>query len=398
MDVFHWQGINRRGQTCQGKDSAPDIAQLRAHLAQQGISLLKAKPRRWTLGLSKPGCKPQPLQQVLDDCADLLAAGIPLTEALALMVQNPEHKTLRSMLITLRDRVIAGHSLAQAMAAEPQCFKPLAVHWVQAGEQSGTLSAALKRLAHHLQRRLEARVRLQKALQYPALVVALGLTVSIVMLIFVVPQFELLFQDFGAPLPVLTVQLLALSESLQTYGPHLALAILASAILSTGIYRRYVSLRYHLHRTLLRIPMIGNFLAHQATAQLAHTLASLLHAGMPLTAALKLVAPGMNNLVFEETLRQTAADISQGHSLAACLRSSRHFPEHAISLIGLGEQTGTLDIMLERLAALIDQRQASQTERLSQLIEPTSMLLLGALVGTMVVALYLPIIQLGTVL
>ncbi|SIT66732.1 type II secretion system protein F (GspF) [Ectothiorhodosinus mongolicus] len=398
MHVFHWQGINRRGQACRGKDFAPDIAQLRAHLAQQGVTLLKAKPRRWTLSYKKPGCKHQPLQQVLDDCADLLTAGIPLTETLALMVQNPEHKTLRNMLITLRDRVMAGQSLAQAMAAEPQCFKPLAVHWVQAGEQSGTLSKVLKRLARHLQRRVEARARLQKALQYPVLVVALGIIVSIVMLIFVVPQFELLFQDFGADLPTLTVKLLALSEALQTHGPRLALAIISLVMLSVGIYRRYARLRYHLHRAMLRTPLIGRFLAYQATTQFAHTLTSLLQAGMPLTAALMLMTPGMNNLVFQETLRQTAADITQGHSFAACLRNSRHFPQHAISLISLGEQTGTLGIMLERLATLIDQRQASQTERLSQLIEPVSMLLLGALVGTMVVALYLPIIQLGTVL
>jgi type IV pilus assembly protein PilC len=398
---FAWRGVNRKGDMQHGVIDAHSPEDVSGQLKLQRIRVTRIQRQfnlpNWLPFNAQPRVSARDITQFTRQLATLLHAGVPLLQAFDILSRGEGNAALKKLIRELRTQVEGGAALNQALR-QHTAFDALYCNLVAVGELAGMLDTMLERLAHHLEKSEALRTTIRSALIYPSAVLAIAGLVLVSILVFVVPAFQTIFTSFGAELPWLTQVVIALSEGLQRNG----LWFLAGTALAAWWLKRQVQQRIHwrrtLHRLLLRLPIAGPLTRHACTARWTRTLATLFAAGVPLTEALEAVQGVTGHLLFQAATQAIQAQLIQGQALSRALDSTEGlFPPMVVQMCAIGEESGALDHMLEKTADHYEREVDSTVARLSTLLEPFIMVVLGLLIGGLVMALYLPIFQLGQV-
>jgi len=398
---FAWRGVGRRGEIQTGQLEARTPEEVRHELRKQRIRATRIQRQfnlpSWLQRHSQPRVTARDIAQFTRQLATLLHAGVPLLQAFDILDRGEGIAALKTLIRELRNQVEGGVALNQAMRQQA-AFDGLYCNLVGVGELAGMLDAMLERLANHLEKSESLRTTIRSALIYPSAVLAVAGTVLVLILVFVVPAFQNIFASFGAELPWLTRCVIALSEGLQHYGLGLLVTTgLVAWWLNQQVQQR-TDWRRFVHRLLLRIPIAGPLTRHANTARWTRTLATVFAAGVPLTEALAAVEGVTEHLLFQAATQRIQAQLIQGQSLSHALESSNGlFPPMVAQMCAIGEESGALDHMLVKTAEHFEREVDNTVARLSTLLEPFIMVVLGLLIGGLVMALYLPIFQLGQV-
>jgi len=319
-------------------------------------------------------------------------------QAFEIVGNGHENPSMQKLILSVKGDVEGGSALAEALAKNPLYFDDLFVNLVAAGEQAGALETLLDKIATYKEKTEAIKKKVQKALTYPAAVLVVAFVVTIILLIFVIPAFEDLFKGFGADLPAFTRMVIDLSVFVRTQG--WILAILASAGIATFFYfkKRSRPMRHFLDRMILKMPIVGGIMQKAAIARYARTLSTMFSAGVPLVEALESVAGATGNIVYEVGVLQMKDEVSTGQRLQQAMENTDLFPNMVIQMIAVGEESGSLDEMSSKVADFYEEDVDNAVDNLSSLLEPMIMAILGVLVGGLVVAMYLPIFKMGSVI
>lgn len=398
---YAWRGVDREGKVVTGNMTAISPEAVRNQLKQQRIRATRIQRQyefpKWLKLQTEARISTRDITQFTRQLATLLHAGVPLLQAIHLLERGESKVTLQSMLHDLHRDIEAGMALSQALQQHAS-FDALYCNLVAVGELTGMLDTMLERLANHLEKSEALRMSIRTALVYPTAVLSIAVSVTVLILLFVVPAFQNIFASFGAELPQLTRWVIALSEAIEDYGLLLLGVGIASAWgLKWQLNKRW-HWRHHVHGWLLRTPIAGPLTRHACTARWTRTLATLFSAGVPLADALEAVQGVTGHLWFQVATQNIRQQLIQGHALSHALDSNEGlFPNMVVQMCAIGEESGALDHMLEKAAEHYEREVDNTVARLSTLLEPFIMVVLGLLIGGLVMALYLPIFQLGQV-
>jgi type IV pilus assembly protein PilC len=394
--AFSWTGMDKKGQRITGKSLAPDEAALRSDLRRQGIAVSRVKKQASAL---KAGGKVRPddIAVFSRQLATMLAAGIPLVQSFDIVGSGNDKPAMQRLILDIKAEVEGGTSLHEALAKFPLHFDDLFVNLVEAGEQAGALETLLDKIATYKEKTEALKKKVKKALFYPAAVLAVAVIVTTILLIFVIPQFEELFKGFGADLPAFTQFVVGMSRWLKSNGIFLAMVIAGCVWTFFYFHKRSKVMREFLDRTMLKFPIIGPVLYKSAIARFSRTLSTMFAAGVPLVEALESVAGATGNIVFENAVLKMRDEVATGQRLQRAMEQTGLFPNMVIQMIAVGEEAGALDTMSGKVATFYEAEVDNAVDSMSSLLEPLIMAILGVLVGGLVVAMYLPIFKLGTV-
>ena len=395
---YAWQGTDASGARVKGRSEGRTPALVRAGLQRQGIRVARlevASGTPWRLALGRETADPAGFSRQL---ATLLRAGVPLLQAFEVMRRSGCSASTARLLAHLEREVGAGQNLADAMQREPRWFDTMYCNLVRVGEQSGTLDTQLEQLAGMLEQRQALRKRVRKAMMYPALLLLTGLGVSALLLLEVVPRFQSLFEGFGSALPAFTQWVIDLSAAL---GRHAGTLLLIIAVLLFGtrwLYQRHPPARLWLLHRVMSVPIFGPLLCHAALARFSRSLATAYAAGVPLLDAMATVAAASGNALHEQAVLRLRQAMGNGQGMSLAMAEDRAFTPLLVQMCAIGESSGTLDTMLGRAASHYEDQVSQSLEQLTSLLEPAIVLVLGIVVGGLVVAMYLPIFQLGNLI
>jgi len=395
--TFTWEGTDRRGGKTKGELSGQNIALVKAQLRKQGINPTKVRPKS-SLSLSR-GKKIKPLDIALftRQMSTMMKAGVPLLQSFDIIAEGFENPNMRKLVEDLKQEVAAGNSFASALRKQPLYFDDLYCNLVDSGEQSGALETLLDRVATYKEKTEALKAKIKKAMTYPIAVIVVAIVVSAILLIKVVPAFESVFSGFGAELPAFTQMVVGLSELLREWWVIVLLFLFALAFFLKEANKRSQKFRDGKDRFLLRLPIVGDILYKSAIARFARTLSTTFAAGVPLVDALDSVAGATGNVVFRNAVNKIKADVSSGTQLNFSMRTTNVFPSLAVQMTAIGEESGALDDMLDKVATFYEDEVDNMVDNLTSLMEPMIMAVLGIVVGGLVIAMYLPIFQLGNV-
>lgn len=391
---YQWKGLTRLGEEKQGVIAASNKALVRTELRQQGILTKKIIRKRSLLNRS---IKPIDQRLLTRHLATLTQSGIGLMQAIEFFKKDHANPSMRALLSSIQSHLESGLLFADALRCHPTVFDAMFCQMIHAGEQSGTLDVMLEKLATHQEKRAHRLKAVKKACTYPFAVILMAILVTAGLLIFVIPPFERLFTDFNAELPALTRFVLDLSRWIQTYGLLLMLICVAAPLIDWHICRYSSALTQWQHKLFLKTPLIGGIMQKTAIARFSHMLSITFGAGLPLNEALTTVAGCTGNGVYANGIHAIQHEISNGQRLSQSMRNTALFPDFVIQLIAIGEESGTLERMLNQVAVIYDEEIDQAIDASSSILEPVIMAILGLLVGGLVIAMYLPILKLGTV-
>ncbi|MEP7243280.1 MAG: type II secretion system F family protein [Gammaproteobacteria bacterium] len=393
---FTWEGMDKKGNRVKGKSLAPDEGALKADLRRQGIAASRIRKQTQSF---KTGGKPNPADIAVfaRQLATMLAAGIPMVQSFEIVGNGHEKPSMQKLILDIKTDIEGGTSLHESLSKHPLYFDDLFVNLVEAGEQAGALESLLDKIATYKEKTEALKKKVKKALFYPAAVLVVAVIVSMILLIFVIPQFESLFKGFGADLPAFTQFVINMSKFVQTQGIFLA-AVIGGAIYTFAYFKkRSKRMREFLDRAALKMPIIGPILNKAAIARYARTLSTMFAAGVPLVEALTSVAGATGNIVYENAVLAMRDEVSTGQRLQRAMENTGLFPNMVIQMIAVGEESGSLDAMSDKVATFYEAEVDNAVDAMSSLLEPLIMAVLGVLVGGMVIAMYLPIFKLGSV-
>ena len=392
---FAWEGRDKRGQRVKGKSLAPDESALRVELRRQGIapSRIRKQAQKMKGGRVNPG----DIAVFSRQLATMLASGIPMVQAFEIVGTGSEKPAMQRLILDVKSDIEAGTSLHEALGKHPLYFDDLYVNLVEAGEQAGALETLLDKVATYKEKSEAIKKKVKKALFYPAAVLAVAFIVTIILLIFVIPEFQSLFQGFGANLPAFTQFVIDLSLLVQHDG--IFLAIVAGAAVYAFLYfkKRSRKMREVLDRISLKVPIIGPILNKAAIARYSRTLSTMFAAGVPLVEALESVAGACGNIVYENAVMKMKDEVATGQRLQRAMEARGIFPNMVVQMIAVGEESGSLDTMSGKVATFFEAEVDNAVDAMSSLLEPLIMVILGVLVGGLVIAMYLPIFKMGSV-
>ncbi len=394
---FIWEGRDRKGKRVKGKASAPDERALRADLRRQGIAPSRVRKQPQPLFSSGGRVKPEDVAVFSRQLATMLAAGIPLVQGLEIVANGHDKPAAQRLILAIKADIEAGSSLHEALAKHPLYFNDLYVNLVEAGEHAGALETLLDKIATYQEKTEAIKKKVKKALFYPAAVVSVAVIVTIILMIFVIPEFQSLFQSFGASLPAFTQLVIHISNVVQHQGIYVAIVLGACAYAFFYFKKRSRAMRMVLDRMILKVPVLGPILNKAAIARYARTLSTMFAAGVPLVEALKSVAGATGNIVYENAVMKMCDEVATGQRLQRAMENTSLFPNMVIQMIAVGEESGALDNMAGKVATFYEAEVDNAVDSMSSLLEPLIMLVLGVLVGGLVIAMYLPIFNLGKV-
>ncbi len=391
--TYRWKGIDARGMPQQGTLQAPDAELARALLRRDGVRVEQLQRQWWSP--QRPVARTA-ITAMTRQWAALIRAGVSLVPALQMLQRSTTQPALARLLDKVRQDVESGQPLSQALAQHPQAFGPLYVSMVHAGESAGILDTMMERLAQTLEKNEKLGSRVRAALTYPVVVTVLALAVLLLMLMYVVPVFEEVFQSFGAELPWSTRAVLALSQTISHGAPWAALLAMPVLALLKRQWQNPAWQRQW-HRRVLGWPGVGALVRASVVARWAHTLSALLEAGVPLTEALPVAGRATGHPVYERINEHLQRRVAQGGRLSEGMAHTGRFPDMLVQLCATGEESGTLGILLGKAAELMTEELDARVQALSSLIEPLIIVVLGGAIGVILVAMYLPIFRLGQV-
>jgi type IV pilus assembly protein PilC len=394
--IYAWEGINRKGRRVSGQTVGHNPALIKAQLRQQGICPERVRQRSRVFPDLAPPIKSADIALFTRQLATLLKAGIALLQALDILAEGCENRRMQALVKSLKQEIAGGSNLATALRKQPRHFDALYCNLIAAGEQAGALETLLERVALHLEKTQQLKARIKKAMTYPVAVLVVAGVVSTLLLVHVVPQFQTLFAGSGGKLPVFTQVVIALSEFLRNAWWLLALGLGTAVAGLRRAYRVSPGFRHRLQAGLLKAPLAGTLLKKSAVARYARTLSTTFSAGVPLVQALDSVACAVGNGPFRQAIERLRDDVSTGIQLNQSMTTSGLFPAMAIQMTVIGEESGTLDRMLEKVANHYEADVDTLVDHLTSLMEPLIMVILGGIVGALVIAMYLPVFQLGS--
>lgn len=395
--TFSYQGTNNQGKKVKGEISATDVALARADLRRQGINPTKINKKMGSFLSRKKPVKPGDISAIARQMATMMSAGVPLVQSFDIVAKGTDNESVRELILGVKAEIEGGRSLSEALRSYPLYFDDLFCNLVAAGEASGSLETMLDRIATYKEKSESLKRKIKKALFYPTAVVFVALIVTSILLIYVVPQFESMFKGFGADLPVFTRMVISLSNFVQAWWWIILIIFVGAISTFSYFYRRRKSVRDGVDRLLLRLPIIGKILHKASIARFARTLAITFTAGVPLVEGLSSVAGATGNSVYSDAVMRIREEVSGGSQIQMAMRNTGIFPNLPIQMIGIGEESGALDKMLSKVADIYEEEVDTAVDGLSTLLEPLIMAILGILVGGLVVAMYLPIFKLGSV-
>ena len=396
---FIWEGRDKRGQRVKGNSMAPDEATLRAELRRQGIapSRIRKQSQGLTFGTKGGKVKPADIAIFSRQLATMLVAGIPMVQAFEIVASGVDKPSVRKLILDVKADVESGTSLHEALGKHPLYFDDLYVNLVRAGEQAGALDTLLDKIATYKEKSEAIKKKVKKALFYPAAVLAVAFIVTVILMIFVIPEFQGLFKGFGANLPAFTMLVIHISEFVRHQGIWLAIMIGIAVWVFVYFKKRSRKMREVLDRLSLKVPIIGPILNKAAIARYARTLATMFAAGVPLVEALESVAGATGNIIYEDAVLKMRDEVATGQRLQRAMESRGIFPNMVVQMIAVGEEAGSLDEMAGKVATFYEAEVDNAVDAMSSLLEPLIMVILGVIVGGLVIAMYLPIFKLGQV-
>jgi type IV pilus assembly protein PilC len=394
---FLYEGTNRGGSKVKGEIFALSDAMAKNELRKQGINPLKVKKKPKSLFGGAAKITPADISIFARQMATMMSAGVPLVQSFEIIGQGSDNQSMQKLIMGIKHEVEGGVTLAEALTKYPLYFDPLFINLVNAGEQSGALETMLDKLATYKEKVEALKAKVKKALFYPIAVLVVAFVVTVILLVFVVPQFEELFDSFGADLPALTRFVIDLSKFMQAWWWVIALGLAGSVYMFLRIKKTSPKLQESVDRLALKAPVIGEIATKSAIARFSRTLETMSAAGVPLVEAMDSVAGATGNIIYERASLKIKDEVSQGTQLQTSMRNTGLFPNMAIQMVSIGEEAGSLDDMLAKVADFYEAEVDNAVDALTSLLEPIIMSVLGVLVGGLIVAMYLPIFKLGSV-
>lgn len=395
--VFTWEGTNKQGAKIKGELNGVSPALVKAQLRKQGINPQKVRKKSVSLFSAGKKIKPMDIALFTRQMATMMKAGVPLLQSFDIIGEGFDNPNMRKLVDDLKQEVAAGNSFAAALRKKPQYFDDLYCNLVDSGEQSGALETLLDRVATYKEKTEALKAKIKKAMNYPIAVVLVAVIVTAILLIKVVPQFQDVFSSFGAELPAFTQFVIGISEMLQEWW---LVVMVVLGLLVYGFKQAHVrseGFRNWVDRSVLKLPVVGDILYKSAVARFARTLSTTFAAGVPLVDALDSVSGATGNVVFRNATQKVKNDVSTGMQLNFSMRTTGTFPTMAVQMTAIGEESGSLDEMLGKVATFYEDEVDNMVDGLTSLMEPMIMAVLGVLVGGLIIAMYLPIFQLGSV-
>jgi type IV pilus assembly protein PilC len=398
-EVFLWSGTDKTGHSSKGEINAASQAMAKAQLRQQGIKpkSVRRKPKPLFGGKGK-AIKAADIAVFTRQLATMLKAGVPLVQSFEIVEDGVEKPRMKELVTTIRNDVASGSGLAPSLAKHPRQFDELFCSLIASGEDSGTLEVMLDRVATYKEKTEQLKAKIKKAMTYPIAVVCVALVVCAILLIKVVPVFANTFESFGSELPAFTRFVLSISEFVQAWWLILLAILVAMIFTFREAKLRSVSFSELLDRTALRIPVVGTIVHDAVIARFSRTLATTFAAGVPLVDALNSTAGAAGNSVYAKAIRRIRDDVTTGSTLYNSIKSTGLFPNMLLQMVSIGEESGALDDMLDKVASHYEEAVDNAVDSLSSLMEPLIMSILGVLVGGLMIAMYLPIFMLGSVI
>jgi type IV pilus assembly protein PilC len=396
LNLFVWEGTDKRGVKMKGEQSSKNANFLRAELRKQGItpSVVKVKPKPLFGSAGKP-VTPKEIAFLSRQLATMMKSGVPIVTSLEIIEGGQKNVRMTKMIEQIRYDIESGSSLSEAISKFPVQFDELYRNLVRAGESAGVLETVLDTIASYKENLEALKGKIKKALFYPAVVIAVALLVSAILLIFVVPQFEAVFKQFGADLPAFTKVIVGASRFMVSNWYIVFGAIFAGIFAFIFFKKRSLAFQHFLDRVILKVPVIGQIMHNSSIARFARTLAVTFKAGVPLVEALDTVAGATGNTLYEQAVHRIRDDVAVGYPLNMSMKQVNLFPHMVIQMTAIGEEAGALDAMLFKVAEYYEQEVNNSVDALSSLIEPFIMIFIGGVIGAMVVGMYLPIFKLA---
>ena len=395
--VFTYKGVDRKGNKVEGEVSGASQALVKAQLIKQGIrtNVVRKKPKPM-FGNNGKKIKPLDIAMFTRQMATMMKAGVPLVQSFDIVADGVDNPNMKKLIGDIRNDVSSGTGFAASLRKHPQYFDDLLCNLVEAGEQAGALETLLDRVATYKEKTEQLKSKIKKALTYPIAVVIVAIVVTLVLLIKVVPQFADTFTSFGAELPAFTLFVLNLSTQAQEWWHVIIGSLVGGVFLFRRMYKTSASLRKAVDSFILKAPVAGKITYNSILARYARTLSTTFAAGVPLIDALSSVSGATGNIIYQEGVLRVRDDVSTGIQLNASMRSTGLFPAMMLQMTAIGEESGALDAMLDKSATFHEELVDNTVDNLSSLLEPIIMSVLGILVGGLLIAMYLPIFQIGS--
>jgi type IV pilus assembly protein PilC len=400
LDIYAWQGVNRKGKKISGELPAKNVTEVKAQLRKQGITPSRVKKKsKPLLGLGgDKAITPADVCLITRQIATMLGAGVPLVQSIEMIGKGNDNGKIRKLLSDIGVRLSSGIPLSDCLRDHPLYFDDLYCDLVASGEQSGALETIYGRIATYKEKAEALKSKIKKAMIYPIAVVVIAAIVTSILLIFVVPVFQEIFAGFGAELPGFTLMVISVSEFMQAYW-YLGLAGMYIAFfLFKKAHRNSQTFRDNIDKNIIKLPIIGNLLEKAAVARYARTLSTTFAAGVPLIDALGSAAGASGNAVFRDAILEVRSEVSSGMQMNLAMRNCKIFPDMVIQMVAIGEESGAVDDMLSKVANVYEQQVDDAVDGLTALLEPVIMAVLGVVIGGLIIAMYLPIFEIGKVI
>ena len=400
MAKYLWEGKTKVGGTMTGEIEAPNEAFVIAQLRRQQIVPVKVKSKPRDLHFRIPGragkVSKKELAIFTRQFATMIDAGLPLVQCMDILGMQQENQSFKKVIIQVKEDVESGSTFADALGKHPKVFDELFVNLVAAGEVGGILDTILSRLAAYIEKAMKLSKQIRSAMVYPLTILAVAIIVTTVLLLYVIPIFGDMFKDFGQALPAPTLIVLSLSAYTRKYF-LVGLVVLALVIFAIRWYYRQEGGRRNIDRLLLRLPILGDLIRKISVARFSRTLGTMVASGVPILESMEIVAKSAGNKIIQEAVMKARASISEGKTISEPLADSKVFPPMVTQMVNVGETTGALDAMLNKIADFYDDEVDASVAGLTSLLEPMLMVFLGVVIGGLVIAMYLPIFKLAGV-
>lgn len=396
--IFAWEGTDRKGHRITGETRASNNAMVRAELRRQGINPIKIRKKAAPLfAPRKKKITPGDIAIFSRQLATMLTAGVPVVQSFDIVGRGHENPSMQDLILAIKGDVESGTALADALRRHPLYFDDLFCNLVEAGESAGVLDDLLDKIATYKEKTESLKAKIKKALFYPAAVIIVAILVTAIIMIFVIPQFKDLFSSFGADLPAFTLAVIAASDFMQAWWWVLLLGSIGAVYSIGNLHKRSRKFRHLMDKMILKLPIIGMIMHKAALARFARTLSTVFAAGVPLVDALESVAGATGNIIYSDAVMRMREDVATGQSLQLTMKQQQLFPHMVIQMTAIGEESGSLDEMLSKVADFYEEEVDNAVDALSSLLEPLIMVVIGGLVGSLVVAMYLPIFKMAAV-
>ena len=394
LQVFVWEGKDKRGTKMKGEQPSKNANLVRAELRRQGITPTVVKPKPKPLfGSAGKKVSAKEIAVFSRQLATMMKSGVPIVTSLEIIAGGQKNPKAKELFTSLRTDIEGGSSVYEALGKHPVYFDELYRNLVKAGESAGVLETVLDTIASYKENIESLKGKIKKALFYPATVIAVAILVSAILLVFVVPQFQQVFASFGADLPAFTKMIIAASEFMIAYWWLVLVVVIGTGFLVVYFKKRSLAFSHFLDRMMLKVPVVGQILHNAAIARFARTLAVTFKAGVPLVEALDIVSGATGNTVYEKAVKRIRDDVSVGYQMNMAMKQVNLFPHMVVQMTAIGEEAGALDAMLFKVAEFYEEEVNNAVDALSSLLEPMIMIIIGGVVGSMVVGMYLPIFK-----